>query len=108
MIRAESVENTINEYYDEELSSHELLNYEARLALSKCIRDFTNDRCFEYFKISNSIKHVKERNKDTARKITSEFLDKNGLLLFNLYSVGSKSFYKRLSNLLLNLLRNNS
>ena len=56
MIKTSTLESTVSQYYDEEMNRSELLNYEARIAVSRCVRDYTNDSCFEFFKISNSIK----------------------------------------------------
>ena len=61
MINLETIDLIINEYYDEEMNSSKYLEYEARKANSNYINDYTNEQCFEFFKISNSIKLTKMR-----------------------------------------------
>ena len=105
MLRVQTIENIISEYYDEQLPVSELLGYEARLAISKGIRDFTNERCFEYFKISNSIRLAKIRNRDKASKIAGDFIENK---LLNINAVSSKGIYERLCKLFLDFLGYNS
>ncbi len=105
MLLVEQLEDKISEYYDDEMSENDLFNYEARLAISKEIRDYTYQRCFEYFKISNSIKLTKIRAQDRAKKALNEI---NERLVGNGNSVLFKRVNKFLSNFLLHIKRNNS
>ncbi len=112
MLKTASLDNIISEYYDEEMKDSSLLNYEARIAVSKGIRDYANDTCFEYFKITNSIKRVKLRTTEKADFIVRDFNKKlrkekrKSLLYVN--SIFLKRINKRLRNLLLNLNGDNS
>ncbi|MBQ8848553.1 MAG: hypothetical protein IJ003_06370 [Candidatus Gastranaerophilales bacterium] len=62
------------EYYDNELNNSRLISFEADMANSESIREFSENLCFGYFKISNSMKLTKIRAKSKAgkalRKIT--------------------------------------
>ncbi len=108
MLKMESLNSLINQYYDEEMSESELLAYEARIANSKCIREYTNEQCFEFFKISNSIKLVKNRAKKLSEKfiLNEKFFEKKKSI-FDFYAVASERFNKHLSNIFLNIKRNN-
>lgn len=112
MIRTDNLDDTISQYYDNEMNESELLNYEARLALSKGVKDYTNNICFEYYKITNSINKIKFKSETIANKITNNVLNevilKKEKSLFYIYSVFLKRFYKRLRSFFLNFLRNNS
>lgn len=61
MLKMSSLDETISVYYDEQMKEAELLNHEARMALSDCVRDYTNEKCFEFYKISTSINKVRKR-----------------------------------------------
>lgn len=97
---------TINLYYDDELNPSQNLEYEARQANSKYIRDFTNEQCFEFFKISNSINLTKMRLKKSADIEFERFLNRN-YKLFYFYPSFFESRKKCFCSPLLNLLRNN-
>ncbi len=108
MIKTDTLDKIISEYYDEEMNESSLMNYEARIAISKGIRDYTNDICFEYFKISNSIKKVKARSTKNAEAIVESLELKNKQKLFNFNSVFLKRINKRLRRLFLNFKRHDS
>jgi len=65
MLNLVNLDEDISAYYDEEMKTSKLLKYEARIALSDCVRNYTYEKCFDYYKISTSIKrtlwHLKER-----------------------------------------------
>ncbi len=99
MLKLDSLDEDISMYYDDEMKPSKLLEYEARMALSDCVRNYTNERCFEYFKISSSISRVNRRLKKAAlleyrinlfNKLTSEPKDENPNLI--------KRFLKRFFN----------
>ena len=70
------IDSNVSEYYDNEMPEVFLMNYEARMAQSIFVQNYTYDNCFEFFKISNSIKLAKIRLKDKSSKITDEILAK--------------------------------
>ena len=105
MLVYDNLEDKISEYYDEQMSENDLFNYEARLALSREIRDYTYDKCFEYFKISNSIKLTKIRANDKAQKMTQKICEN---LVRDRNTVSSKGVNKFLRSLFLHFKRNNS
>ena len=109
MISTGALEDKINEYYDEQMNSSQLLNYEARIANSLLIKEYTYQRCFEFYNISNSIKFTKKRLKPKAQEITKNILvNIQDDLFFNINSVFFKGVYKHLRSFLLNLRRHNS
>ena len=71
------IDSNVSEYYDNEMPETFLMNYEARMAQSIFVQNYTYDNCFEFFKISNSIKLTKIRLKDKSSKLTDEILSKN-------------------------------
>lgn len=73
MLRVSALDETINLYYDDEINSSELLNLEARIANSDVVKDYTYEKCFEYFKISNSIKLIKSRTDKHAKNVVDNF-----------------------------------
>ena len=99
MLKEELLDNVISQYYDKEMNHSELLSFEARMTKSDGIREYTNNQCDIYYKISYSIKSVKERLKAD---------DSYNKLFININSVRSESFYKHLRNGILNILRNHS
>ena len=108
MLKEEILDTLISQYYDCEMNDYEIINFEARMALSKGIRDYTSRQCYEYFKISNSIKLTKNRAKDKAINMTQRFEAKINSSFININAVSFKSFYKHLRNSFLNALRHNS
>ena len=90
MINIETLDLVISEYYDEQMNISSLLEYEARKANSKYINDYSNEICFEFFKISNSIKLTKIRLEEHSRLECDKFFNKKRKL-FDLNS----SFFKR-------------
>lgn len=107
MLSIEKLDNTISQYYDEEMNLSELLAFEARIAVSKGIRDYTNAQCFEFFKISNSIKIVRKRANNLSYNMlkTLKKEDRKKLILKN-----NAVFFERINkifrNLFLNINRN--
>ncbi len=109
MISTSSLEDKINEYYDEQMNSSQLINYEARIANSLLIKEYTYQRCFEFYKISNSIKLTKEKLKQRANATTQKILiNMQNELFFDSNSVFLKRFYKHLCRFFLNIRRHNS
>ena len=107
MVKEDVLDNLISKYYDYQMNDLERIDFEARLALSEEIREYADNQCLTFFKISNSVKFVKKRCKNCAQKISNEFLRKNISVIY-LNTVGFKGFYKHLGNGILNILRNNS
>ena len=107
MLRTTTLDDTISEYYDNEMGRGELFDYEARLANSRIIRDYTNDTCFEYFKISNSIKLVKNRASQNAQRLVDFTIAKNQKELFDFNPVFLERVYEYFRNVFLNINRNN-
>lgn len=109
MLNLNTINETISKYYDCEMNESELLSYEARLVNSDYIKDYTNQKCFEFYKITNSINQVKAKIKRYSGLLCDEILNKNSEKLFlNFYPVFLKRFYKKLCRLSLNALRDNS
>lgn len=108
MLKTKTLDTLISQYYDEEMSENELINYEARIAISKSIRDYTNERCFEYFKISNSIKLVKKRADEKSKNLINKIdIKRKRSLFFYFNPVVLKRINKTLCNLFLNIWRDN-
>lgn len=109
MLKTKTLDTLISQYYDEQMNESELINYEARIAISKNIRDYTNERCFEYFKITNSINLVKKRAEKNSKNLICKIeIKERKNLFFYFNSIIFKSFNKTLRNLFLNIRRNNS
>lgn len=98
----------ISKYYDNEMGQSERMEYEARLALHKSIKEYNNDGCFAYYKISNSIRQVKYRAKYKAQRVIRKAARKNEVELINSNTVFLKGFNKFLGNFFLNVNRNNA
>lgn len=107
MIDLKSLNTTISQYYDDELNPSQNLEYEARQANSRYIRNFTNEQCFEFFKISNSIKLTKMRLQKSADIEFEKFIAQNWKL-FYFYPSFFKRRNKRFCSPLLNFLWYNS
>ena len=107
MIKIETLDLIISEYYDEQMNPSNLLEYEARKANSRYINDYSNEICFEYFKITNSIKLTKIRLEQYSKKECDMFFNKTKKL-FHTDSFFFKSRNKALSGSFLNISRNNS
>lgn len=109
MLKTKTLDALISQYYDDEMNESELMNYEARIAVSRNIREYTNEQCFEFFKISNSIKLAKNRaNKKSQSLIDNIKIREQKSLFFYFNSIAFKSINKRLRNLFLNTWRNNT
>ncbi|MBR2068833.1 MAG: hypothetical protein IJ877_03630 [Candidatus Gastranaerophilales bacterium] len=108
MIKEEMLDTLINQYYDGEMNDLELISFEARMAVSAGIREYTNRQCYNYFKISNSIKLTKNRCHDKASQIVNKFEQKQEKSIINFNSVRFKCFYEHLRNRFLNALRNDT
>ena len=109
MLKLTTLDETISKYYDNEMNESELLSYEAKIANSNYIKDYTYQKCFEFYKISNSIINVKSRLNGYSSILCDEIINRNcEKLFFNFYSVLFKRIYKKLRRLSLNILRNNS
>ena len=102
------LDKTINEYYDNQMNDNDLIHFEAKLALRNEFLEYTNKKCYEFFKISNSIKLVKNRAFDTSNNMIYEMFKRKNKLFVNINTVRFKRFYKHLCNGILNILRNNS
>ena len=109
MISTSILEDKINEYYDEQMNESQLISYEARIANSIMIKEYTYQRCFEYFKISNSIKLTKNRLNKKAQEITDKILaDIQKELFFNINPVFLERINKHLRSFFLHIRRHNS
>lgn len=64
MLKMSSLDEQINAYYDDQMKESEVLRFEARMALSDCVRGYANEKCFEFYKITTSINRVKNRIKN--------------------------------------------
>lgn len=60
----DNLEEAISEYYDNELPRVKLIHLEAKFANSKILENYSEQMCYSFFKISNSIKLVKLRAKN--------------------------------------------
>ena len=107
MINLETIDLIINEYYDDEMDSSRYLEYEARKANSNYINDYTNEQCFEFFKISNSIKLTKMRLREYSN-IEFEKFSKKYLNLIDFNSAIFKRSNKGFCRSLLNFNRHNA
>lgn len=109
MHKVDLIDESLSKYYDNEMKESELLSFETKIANSNYIKDYINQKCFEYYKISSSINRTKEKLKLKSSKLTDEIINKNHeKLFFNFYTVIFKRFNKYLRRLSLNILRNNS
>lgn len=110
MLTLEELDEITSEYYDNELYENELFNFEAKIATSREIRDYTNERCFEYFKISNSMRLVKIRAKDRAEKMSCLIFEKinSEKSIFKLNSVLFERFKEIFCGFFLNIRRNDT
>ncbi len=109
MLSIETLDNTISQYYDEEMNYSQLLAFEARIAISRGIRDYANSQCFEFFKITSSIKSVKKRaciNSVNLLKTLNKKDRKKLILNFN--PVLLKRVNKAFRNFFLNINRHNT
>ena len=102
MLKEQILDEIITKYYDNQMSDFERINFEARLATSEGMRKYANNQCFEFYKISNSIKLVKNRLNQNRAKLNIF------KLIVNVDTVRFKRFYKHLRNRFLNILRHNS
>lgn len=109
MYKVDLIDESLSKYYDNEMKESELLSFEAKIVNSNYIKDYINQKCFEYYKISSSINRTKEKLKLKSNKLTDEIINKNHeKLFFNFYTVIFKRVNKYLRRLSLNILRNNS
>ncbi len=109
MLSIEIIDETVSKYYDDEMNESELLGYEARIANSNYAKDYTYQKCFEFYKISSSIKKTMRQNEKYSSLLCDEILNKNkDKLFFNFNSVIYKCLNKILRRLTLDSLRHNS
>ncbi len=109
MLGLDCLDEQINEYYDEELNECDLISFEARMAKSEYVKNYIEEKSFDFLKISNSIKITKIRMKHHAQKIADSFINnKKDSLTVKLYPICFKGFNKTLSSFLLNIHRDNS
>ena len=109
MLGLESLDEQINTYFDDEIADNELVGLEARMAKSDYVKNYVDEKCFAYFKITNSIKIVKIRSNEVAGRIADDFIEnKLNRLFFKFNPVSFKGFNKILSRFLLNVHRNDS
>lgn len=106
-----SLDEKICAYYDSELYDNELLNFEVKALSSKNFRDYVEEKCFEFFKISNSMRLVKIRASANQKP---EFLEENNnkklisRTFFKVNSIFFKSFNKFIRHIFLNFNGDNS
>ena len=96
-MQKEFIDEIVSKYYDKEMNTLELMNFEAKMALDDRIKEYSNNKCMDYYRISRSIGLIKHR-----------LLKENKKLIFDIDSIISESFNKHLGNRILNILRNNS
>ena len=110
MLELDCLDEQINRYYDNEMNESELIAFEARLATSKGIKEYTEEKYFENFKISKSIKLIKlkvtQKNKATIDAMIKKTIKDQSI--FNIYSVFFKRIYEILCSSFLNFKRNNT
>lgn len=99
MIDIVDIEENISKYYDNEMKNSELMSFESKMQQSKYLKELVEYRCFEYFKISNSIKIQLFKAKQKVIKLSK---------LVDINTTVPKSLHERLGGLFLGLLRNNS
>ena len=103
-----SFDEKISQYYDKEMNSSTLLSYEAKMCSSIYSREYINDKCFEYYKITCSMQHTKNALENKAKKAFEVYINSKSKVLFNINSVLFKRIKKVLRNGFLNFLRHNS
>ncbi len=67
MYSLNELNETISKYYDGQMGDLELIHFEARLALSEILREYTEREMYQNFKISNSIRLAKMRLNDKVK-----------------------------------------
>lgn len=105
----EPIDYDIQKYYDGQMNDKEIIHFEARIALSKVMRDYIEAELYKNFKISNSIRLVKmriENKKLNFADMLSKPMKKG--LFFDNNSVIFKSFNKLTGKLFLSVNRHNS
>lgn len=108
MLNLDTIDETISKYYDNEMNISQVMNFEARLANSTYVKEYSYQKCFEYYKISSSIKFTKSALNRYSSLLTDEIINKNkDRLFFDFNTVFFKCIYKKLRCLSLNILRNN-
>ena len=110
MLELDCLDEQINRYYDNEMNESELIAFEAKLATFKGIKEYAEEKCFENFKISNSIKLAKIRAQQKNQANISMMIEKTikEKSLFNINSVFFQCVNKILCSGFLNFKRNNS
>ena len=106
MIKNDYIEEKISEYYDRELYENDLFKLKVQMLSNSDTQEYIENRCFEYYKISCSIKKVKKRCDKRAEEITNLFI--KNYLSINIYTLLFKRINKILRNFFLNIGRNNS
>ena len=97
---------SISEYYDSEMNSFDLIEFEAKLQNSSELNEFVNKRYLIYLNISNSIKRVLNRlyNSEINDQLNNKMIEK---LIIDINTSRFKSFYEHLRDSFLNILRDN-
>jgi len=75
MFKTATIDRVINQYYDDEMNDLELLNFEARVALSSIVQDYRNEQCFDFYKISNSMQAIKRRLERKSELLVDVFFE---------------------------------
>ena len=104
MPRSELLDEAVNKYYDHEMSDSELLHFEANMALSNGVREYCMKQCYEYFKMTNSIKLVKMRSATQAGLMMKKFekmLNSTIKIDIDIYTVFFKGIKESLRNFFL-------
>ena len=102
------IDKKISEYYDNQMNDYDLLHFEAKMALRNELSEYTNKKCYEFFKITNSIKLVRNRAYEKSNLLIYELIKRPEKSFININAVRFKRFYKHFRNRILNILRNNS
>ena len=105
------LDEKLSEYYDNETNISEMIEFEARMAMSDELRNYYYENLFKNFCISNSIKltslRAKEYSNSLVKRIYESLEYENKTLFFNIYSVFLKNINKVLCSCMLYIRRNN-
>ncbi len=82
MLSLDRIDETISSYYDREMNISEKTKLEARLANSDYVKEYLEEKCYDFYKISSSIARVKNHAKDYSVLLGDEILNKNRDKLF--------------------------
>lgn len=109
MLKRYTIFEQSSEYYDNEMLSPKVFDFELQSRISTYTNELREQNCYNFFKISNSMKLTKIRCKQKAEQVTKNFyLRVQEDKLFDVDSIFFKRFNKVFSSFLLNILRNNS